>query len=1233
MRLKSIEMQGFKSFPEKTKINFDNGVTAIIGPNGSGKSNISDAVRWVLGEMSAKSLRGSRMEDVIFNGAAGRQPSNYSSVSIAFDTEEEFNDAQNSVIDIDEVIQNNIKSEQKNKGKNTASIVPKMRLSDHKEVTVTRRYYRSGESEYYINKNQIRLKDIYELFYDTGIGREGYSVIGQGKISEVLSQKGDERRSIFEEAAGISKFRYKKSEAERKLKETENNLIRINDILNEVTSRIGPLAKEAENAKQYLNLSEEKKGLEITLWLNKIDELKSNLDKGNIAFNSAKYTLEQSEEKVKTLESSLDSIINENYELSRILSETEHKKSDAGQKNGELKGKKAVLFNDISHFNRIIEENKQTLDSSANNIMLTSKLIEQALKVAEEINKEIGEITNQVHKSQAEYENKHTLTLSLQKQLEEANTDYSMLFERNASIMSIGAKINAELELATRSKNGVSENISTSEQRITELENELEKSKLAELDSKIAYESNIKLKNETERKLTEFRNDNEKLKEDIVAKRLALAADEQKREHLTRLEQLFEGYSTSVRNIISDTKQGKITKNGKPISLHGTVSSVMSTEGEYVVALETALAASIQFIIVDNEDDAKTAIEYLKTNKLGRATFLPLTTVKGKRCNIENIKNIPGFIGIASDLAKFDKKYEGIIDDLLGRTVIATNIDAAIKIAGKSGYRIKTVTCDGQIINPGGSFTGGSSAKKVGLLTRAIDIERLSAEIKLKNAALLDKERDSAALSKKISEAVEYISNTELLITHKKADLDIVLSVKNTLLIRLEEEKKRRDSLISGKNDDENRLLNLLKQKEKFSFGANADEVKLNSAKCLLSELRSKANSARNEEETIYEKLNTDRITLLEKRSAYDRQNELLKQFTDKKNTYEKRIVELKASSEKALSDIGNCENEIAVFENDKSNILEKIKTFDEQMQNLLLSRENKEKETNDIRANVKQTQANKEEAFRSYTSLEAKQIKLNNDYEDVSSKLWDEYELTYSAALPFKLSEEMMQKAPSRLSALKSRIKTMGSINVNAVDEYKQEKERYDFLTAQTDDLNKTRRSLDNAIAKLNTKMKQTFINCFDSINKEFGKVFSMLFGGGSAYIELVDPEAPLECGIDIIIKPPGKSVKSISLLSGGEQSFAAIALYLALQKINPAPFCIFDEIESALDDINLVKFADYVKENSDKTQYILITHRRGTMERADTLYGITMRQKGISDYIKLNISMLQENIKEYIK
>lgn len=1223
MRLKSIEMQGFKSFPDKTKITFESGITAIIGPNGSGKSNISDAVRWVLGEMSLKSLRGSKMEDVIFNGTATRPPSNYCYVSICLDTEEEYNQHHSEEVETPSETDDGQKK----------AVETKIRLSDNKETTITRKYYRTGESEYYINKTQVRLKDIYELFYDTGIGREGYSVIGQGKIAEVLSQKGDERRSIFEEAAGISKFRYKKTEAERKLKETEQNLIRINDILSEVESRIGPLEKEAENAKQYLVLSEEKKGLEITLWLDKIDEIRKELEKSSVEFSAAKYELEQCEEKVASLEAYLDSIINENYEISRELSETERKKSEASQKNSGIEGRKAVLLNDIIHYRRTLEENEQARKTTETDITSTSELLNSAKEASERISRELDEASRKTEEIQAEYDKIHTDYTALQKQLEKANAEYSALFEKNAGVMSTGARIDTSLELALRSKESAEEEISASKKRISELQAEFEKAVEDEQKAKSEYEQVLLCRSENEKKIAELRQKNEKLKDEITAKRLALAADEQKREHLTRLEQLFEGYSDSVRTVISQAKQGKIRANGRPIGLHGTVSSIISTEGDYVVALETALGAAVQFIVVDNEQDAKAAIEFLKENKAGRATFLPLTTVKGRKCDVSEVKNIPGYIGIASELAKFDKKYEGIIDDLLGRTIIATNMDAAIKIADKTGYKIKIVTCDGQVINAGGSFTGGSAAKKVGLLTRSVDIERLSEEIKKKNASLLESERMAHNLQKQIAKAEEQTAQSAQIIGEKRAALDNAAAVKNTLSVRLEEEKKRLETLVSGVGESEKKLEELRKQKEDYLASVRSDSEKLAASRELLNVLKEKAEAARKEEESVYEKLTTARIALLEKKAYADKQNEQVKQLSERIESYKQRLSDLQAVDEKARNEIAECEKQIALLDSEMNGVAEEISGYDLKMQELLLKREKKEKETNDIRAAVKQAQNEKEEAFRRYTALEARQAKLNSDFDDITSKLWDEYELTYSAALPYRLPPEKMQKAPSRLAVLKNKIRAMGSINVNAVEEYKQEKERYDFLKAQTDDLNRTRRSLDSAIAKLNTEMRETFLNCFEKINKAFGDVFVELFGGGSAHIELTDPEQPLECGIDIIIKPPGKSVKSISLLSGGEQSFAAIALYLALQKINPAPFCIFDEIESALDDINVAKFADYVKNNSDKTQYILITHRRGTMERADTLYGVTMRQKGISEYIKLNVAKIEEHIKEYTR
>ncbi len=1221
MRLKSIEMQGFKSFPDKTKITFNSGVTAIIGPNGSGKSNISDAMRWVLGEMSLKSLRGKRMEDVIFNGTASRPPSNYTSVSITLDTEEEFNEAQNSVMDFGAVTEEEKSSDTKKKAT----------LSDHKEISITRKYYRSGESEYYINKTQVRLKDIYELFYDTGIGREGYSVIGQGKIAEVLSQKGDERRSIFEEAAGISKFRHKKAEAERKLNDTENNLIRINDILGEVSARIGPLAKEAENAKQYLVLSEEKKGLEITLWLDKIDDIKSQLNKSEIDFNSAKYELEQKEERLLTLEESLDNIINENYELSRVLSETERKKSEANQSSSEAEAKKAVFLNDIAHFERVIRENEQAVSSVSADIMSTSRTLEEARTEAKEKQEQLSALSEEADAEQSNYESKHTEVMALRELLDRASLSYSDIYEQNTSFRTTGARIEAELELAGSSIETSIMNLSESEKRITDLKEELKKASEAKLEKRTELDALLTQSREKANEADQSRKKREEIKKESESIRLLLAADEQKREHLNRMEQLLEGYSESVRTVVSDSKHGKIRAGGKPITVHGTVSSLISTEGEYVVALETALAAAVQFVVVDGEEDAKAAILHLKDKKAGRATFLPLSTVKGRKCDVSEIKDIKGYIGIASELAEFDKKYQGIIDNLLGKTVIASDIDSAAMIAKKSGYRIKIVTADGQVINAGGSFTGGSSAKKVGLLTRAVDIEQLSAEIKKKNSLLLAKDKEHSAVQDGINRITREITSLEAHINEEKSKLDALVAEFNTASIRLDEEKKRRDALSTERSRGEERLLLLKKQKEEFSVSAKADEQRLEEARALLNDSKEKYRAAQEQEETAYGGLNALRLSVLELRSECERRDERVGQLEERIKGCESRIEELNILTEKTKENISERKRQIEALDGEKDRIQEEIKGHEEELQKLLSGREDKEKEINRIRSAVKQSQSEKEEAFRRYTSLEAKQSKLNDSYEDLSSRLWDEYELTYSSALPYRLPKEKMQKAPSRLNSLKSRIRSMGSINVNAVEEYKKEKERFDFLTAQTDDLNKTRRSLDSAIARLSSEMKQTFVDCFNNINAEFGTVFSELFGGGKAYIELENPDYPLECGIEIIIKPPGKSVRNISLLSGGEQSFAAIALYLALQKVNPAPFCIFDEIESALDDINLVKFADYIRQNSSSTQYILITHRRGTMERADTLYGITMRQKGISDYIKLNVSRLEENIKEY--
>ncbi len=1216
MRLNAVEMQGFKSFPDKTKIVFERGVTAIIGPNGSGKSNISDAVRWVLGEMSMKSLRGSKMDDVIFNGTPTRPASNCASVSLYIDSGEEYRAAHQFVMQSDE----------------EPEADEKPRLSDAPETVITRKYYRSGESEYYINKKLSRLKDIYELFYDTGIGREGYSVISQGKIAEVLSQKGDERRSIFEEAAGISRFRYRKTEAERKLADTENNLLRVGDILAEVESRVKPLEKEAENAKQYLVLNEEKKGLEITLWLNRLDDLREKRNLGEEGLQAARVALEQIQALETAKEKELDEQLNETYEFARLITLTEQEKSSSERAKAEAEGEKAVCLNDLQHYEQICTESNAAIAEAEQQSALSTQLISSAERELSDARAETEKAEKDCAEKEAAWQSAHDAVAAAAEQSQRSERQLEDVRFADAEWSKKEAALNAELEVSNRSAFESEERITAAQERLTLLENDC-RSKETERDgAKKEYLDALDCCKREREHIRVLSSKESALREEIVTLRLKLTADEQKRENLNRMEQLFEGYSESVRAVLKDGAAGKIRRpDGSAALLHGPVSNILSGDNEYVVALETALASSVQFVVVESAEDAKSCIRYLKEHRIGRATFLPLDTVRGTLCDVSRLRGMEGYVGIAAELARYEPKFKGVVYDLLGRTVIADQIDHAASIAAASGYRVKIVTLDGQVIHPGGSFTGGSSAKKVGVFTRAMDIERLSAQIREYNTLLLEKERALTHKRNEVKDGEEKALQWEDQAQERKDCFDKLESEINGLRVRMEEEKSHLDAILRGKDagTEERRILE--QRLREVHDGALHSGEKIAEAEQAYQAFRELEQCARQAEAEAYETLSQARIVLVSKRSEADALSVRLSQQTSALSELLERIRNLRVTAEAAQNSIKERGNRIAVVEEKIEAACKGIAASEEKLSGLIVSREERENRLADTRKQHKEAQQKRESAFVRVTDEENSFRRVNEEFDAVTAKLWDEYELTYSDAEAHRLPPEKMDKAPSRLASLKAKIRSMGVINVNAVEEYRQTKERFDFLSTQVEDLQKTRRSLDNTISKLETEMKESFVFTFGQINDCFAQVFTELFGGGSARIELQDPENPLECGIDIILKPPGKSVRSISLLSGGEQSFAAIALYLALQNVNPAPFCIFDEIESALDDINLTKFADYIRAHSEKTQYIVITHRRGTMERADTLYGVTMHQKGISDYMKLNLSKLDEQIKEY--
>ena len=1188
MKLKGLEMQGFKSFPDKTLIYVDNGITAVVGPNGSGKSNISDAVRWVLGEMSLKSLRGSRMEDVIFAGSDKRTAANCAIVSLYLDKDD----------------------------------------GSGEETIVTRKYYRSGESEYYLDKKQVRLKDVYEAFYDTGIGREGYSVIGQGKIAEVLSQKGDERRSIFEEAAGISKFRYKKQESERKLAATEDNLLRVQDIMGEVGSRLAPLEKEAENAKKYLALSEEKKGLEISLWLDKIDSIRAELSQSDKLLAGAAESLSAAEDKIKELESRSDDLYLNSNEMSKDISLAEREISGIGLKISEAEGKKALKSNDINHFESLISESKAEIANTESE----KKRLEESIEAADE---DIATAETAVANAKAEFETKGREYAELRNvydsktvERSELQSSYTAALEKRSALSVEHAALKVNLENVRHNAETSAEEIYGFESRIASLTEKLDKirAELEKANGALA-EAEEKHKSKAEALATEEKQLENK-KAAGVEISLAIASYKQQKENLLRMEALLEGYSDSVKNVIGAAKDGKILCKSKTAVLHGTVSSVISTDEKYVVALETALGAAVQHVIVDDEEDAKACIRYLKETGGGRASFLPISTVRGPRANDNAIKDCGGYIGIGCDLCKYDAKYKDIFTKLLGETVVASDIDSAAVIAKRCGYRLRVVTLDGQVIHQGGSFTGGSAAKRVGILTRSIDIERLTGIIAKREEDLARNTESQEKIQMRIDSLRADWDNTEMAVTITKSKRDSLTNAASMEKVRLEDEQRRYNQFVDTNGNIAKQLAELTVKSEEAETRlkvAEEEAEKLSSALALA--VRS-AENAEKASSSAYEELSKSRLAVVEKENALARTKEKRLSITERCKNMEARKRECELSVQNALMQIEQRRKEIEALNAEEAEYDKEKAVIGERIAKLIAGKEENDKQSIELRQAIREANSAKEDAFRHHTALQSRGTTLAAEYEEYSNKLWEEYELTYSTALQFRLPEENMKKASTRLNSLKGQIRAMGSINVNAVEEFKETKERYDFLSSQVADLNESRKSLDNAIAKLEANMKTAFTDTFAQINTAFGEVFGELFGGGTAKCILEDEANPLTCGIDIVIRPPGKSVKNINLLSGGEQSFAAVALYLALQRINPAPFCIFDEIESALDDVNVTRLANYLKSNVDATQFIMITHRRGTMEKADVIYGITMKEKGVSDYIKLDIRALEQNI-----
>ncbi len=1180
MLLKSLELHGFKTFPDRIKLSFDKGITSIVGPNGSGKSNISDAIRWVLGEQSAKTLRCSKMEDVVFNGTDKRKKTGYAEVTLSID--------------------------------NKDRILP----FDGDEVAVTRRYYRSGESEYMINKATVRLRDIHELFMDTGLGRDGYSMIGQGKIDSIVASKSEERREIFEEASGISRYRYRKTEAERKLKSTEENLVRLRDIVGELEDRVGPLKKQSEKAQKFLVLSEEKKGLEIALWLNTLD-------------NSANIIKEQ-DDKIDIQRAQYE---NAEQELANISSETE----SIYLKNGEITSKIDTIRRNISQFESEVSNNNALISVANNDIEHNKETITRLETEIEQLDNSFTEIESQIKEKK---ENVEKLKLNIEEKQKEYNevsenlntisVDASRsgdeIQELNSKLAELSQKsANAKVVLLTSdsSINDLNERIESLNSSLSEKESNLETtSKMLEdykAQGKDSAEKVEMLSNSIkglELKINNLKARNENSKGEID--RLTLDSNEKLRRAniLEDLEKNLEGFAHSVKTVMNLSRHGKIG------GIHGPVSRLIKVPTDYAVAIETALGGAMQNIVTGNEEDAKRAIRTLKENKGGRATFLPIATIKPRYLNENGIDSCFGFVGVASDLCDCKDEYKGILQNLLGKIVIAEDLNSAVSIAKKYSYRFKVVTLDGQVVNAGGSLTGGSLNKRTGLLSRASEIEKYRKEAK--------------ALADKANELKEQYSNSQQEFAKYEADILGTrgdLSTEQQELIRLRTEYKacqnEYDSLVSSidftKNEIvecENKISNLQKDKETADKEFSAFEEEIANIEKTTSNLTGNRLALTEKREQLSEKLQNIRLEIV----TYEKDKEALiseirtseynsQHQTERKENLRNQIVSVN-------SNIEIINKKIESYTNISNNYQDKIAEFNNAIEKLNGDKEKFEKKSVELRQKEKDLNSTREVSGRELARLEERKINLQKQYDDIIAKLWDEYELTKRQAEEISIEIENVSTARKRLNEIKSSIRGLGSVNVSAIEEYKEVSERYEFLGAQVSDVEKSKNEIERLINDLTKQMKDAFIENFHEINKHFGETFKELFGGGTASLELANPDDILNSGIDIIAHPPGKIVVHLEALSGGEKALVAIALYFSIMKVRPAPFCVMDEIEAALDDVNVDRFAQYMRRMTDRTQFITITHRRGTMEESDVLYGVTMQDEGISKLLELRAS-----------
>ena len=1186
MYLKSLEVQGFKSFPDKTIIRFGDDITAIVGPNGSGKSNISDAILWVMGEQSTKTLRGAKMEDVIFGGTQRRAAVGFAEATLTLDNAD------------------------------------RALAYDADEVMVTRRYYRSGDSEYYINRQSARLRDIHELFMDTGLGREGYSNIGQGRIDEILSLRSADRREIFEEAAGISKYRHRKEETERKLAHTEDNLLRIGDKVAELELQLEPLRVQSEKAKKYLTLRDELQGVEVAVWMERLDKLSQEAKKAEEDYVSACFVRQQGRDDLDAMYADTERL---GQELRSRSEQVENLRVQVNMLEGahqQLDGQIAVLEAGVRNNEENIRRNEEDMQGQRSRSSGIATQMEQAQTRIEEIAHALTEKTGQEQQLQQELSQMAANSQGISRQFMQLRTNEMKLTadlaSREADLRSLETGMQESEERAKL----LQADLVSGQGRQSDAQKALEQCRT---DWKQASDEVTVLQNAiagyTLRQTTRSKRAQE-LGDSLQKLRNELDSVKAKTRVFRAMEQDFEGYQKSVRMVMQEAKRGSLR------NIHGPISQLIRTEDDYTVAIEIALGGAMQQIVVDTEADGKAAIGFLKRTGGGRATFLPLNTIRGRSLEEKGLENCAGFVGIASQLVRFDKVYTQVMENLLGRIVITETIDQAISMAKKYGNRFKIVTLDGQVLNAGGSMTGGSVSREAGILSRANELSKLTAQEQTLTEKLQKLEQEYQE-ARRAADQVEFQLTTarEQLAEQEKQALTLEGKVKQheiwlqAITEAYTAARQEMDSLERRRRLDQEQLATIRGQIKVY-------EEQL----------------ARTREE----------LSLLEG-SQIDAEEQVAR-ITDRISVLRTQIAALEAERDTAQSHIADLRVLAAAAEGDQEKKLQDIENIrkdtlrlEEEIRQLRLRQEDNARQTERMRAELNgairqysDTEAAKtsreaqiQEKTKDLMKMENACALLENKKETTAieerntiDRLWETYGLTPSTAQEKRGHIESVAAGTRRIAELKRSISNLGTPNLGAIEEYVRVNERYTYLTGQRDDVLTSKKELESIIREITQEMTVIFVTEFKKIDEYFGQTFQEMFGGGKGQLVLENPEEPLTCGIEIRVQPPGKQLKTITLLSGGEKAFVAIALYFAILKVRPTPFCMLDEIDAALDDRNVERFATYLRNLSQKTQFIVITHRRGTMEASDVLYGVTMQEQGVSKLLRLDLAQMEEQL-----